>query len=50
MIATDFGQAYNPHPIDGMRQFIKVLLALGVSHSEIDVMARRNPAKLLNLE
>jgi len=50
IVATDFGQPYNPHPIDGMRQFIKVLLALGIADAEIDTMARRNPAKLLDLE
>jgi predicted TIM-barrel fold metal-dependent hydrolase len=50
VMATDFGQPYNPHPIDGMRQFIKVLQALGVTEVEIDTMARRNPARLLDLE
>jgi len=50
IIATDFGQPYNPHPIDGMRQFIKVLQALGITEAEIDTMARRNPSKLLDLE
>jgi len=50
IIATDFGQPYNPHPVDGMRQFIKVLQALGITEGEIDTMARQNPAKLLDLE
>jgi len=50
IVATDFGQPYSPHPIDGMRQFIKVLQALGITDSEIDTMARRNPARLLGLE
>lgn len=50
VMATDFGQSYNPHPIDGMRQFIKVLQALGIAEAEIDTMARRNPARLLDLE
>ncbi|MDQ1280878.1 MAG: hypothetical protein QG670_2141 [Thermoproteota archaeon] len=50
VMATDFGQPYNPNPIDGMRQFIKVMQALGVSDREIDLMVRRNPAKLLGLE
>jgi hypothetical protein len=50
VMATDFGQPYNPHPIDGMRQFMKVLEALGTTRVEIDMMAKRNPAKLLDLE
>jgi len=49
VIATDLGQPYNPHPVDGMRQFIRVLSHMGVTESEIDVMARRNPAKLLGI-
>jgi hypothetical protein len=49
VIATDLGQPYNPHPIDGMRQFIRVLSHMGVTEREIDVMVRRNPARLLGL-
>jgi len=49
VIATDLGQPYNPHPIDGMRQFIRVLSHMGLTESEIDAMARRNPARLLGL-
>jgi Family of unknown function (DUF6282) len=50
VIATDFGQPYNPHPVDGMRQFIRVLQALGITDAQIDVVARRNPAKILGIE
>ena len=49
VMATDLGQPYNPHPIDGMRQFIRVLSHMGVTDNEIDIMARRNPARLLDL-
>jgi len=49
VIATDFGQPYNPNPVDGMRQFIRVLSHMGVTEHEIDVIARQNPAKLLGL-
>mgnify|MGYP001093015718 CR=1 FL=1 len=49
VIATDLGQPYNPHPVDGMRQFMRVLSHMGVTEGEIDVMARRNPARLLGL-
>jgi len=50
VMATDFGQPYNPNPIDGMRQFIKVMQALGISDREVEVMTKRNPARLLGLE
>ncbi|MEM2921962.1 MAG: DUF6282 family protein, partial [Candidatus Bathyarchaeia archaeon] len=49
VMATDFGQPYNPNPIDGMRQFIKVMMALGISEQEVDIMTRRNPARLLSI-
>lgn len=49
VIATDLGQPYNPHPVDGMRQFLRVLSHMGISESEIDMMARKNPARLLGL-
>jgi hypothetical protein len=50
VLATDFGQPYNPNPIDGMRQFIKVMQGLGISNGEIDIMVRKNPARLLDLD
>ncbi len=50
VLATDFGQPYNPNPIDGMRQFIRVMQAVGVSDQEIDIMVRKNPARLLGLD
>ena len=50
VIATDFGHPQMPHPIDGMRLFIRVLQALGITEAEIDTMARRIPAKFLGLE
>ena len=49
VMATDFGQPYNPNPIDGMRQFIKVMMALGISEQEVDIMTRKNPASLLDI-
>jgi len=48
-MATDFGQPYNPNPVDGMRQFIKVMMALGMSEQEVDIMTRKNPARLLGI-
>ncbi len=49
VMATDFGQPYNPNPVDGMRQFIKVMMALGMSEQEVDIMTRKNPARLLGI-
>lgn len=49
-IDTDLGQQMNPHPVDGMRFFIKSLLANGLTRAEIDTVARKVPAMLVNLD
>ena len=49
IMSTDFGQDRSPHPADGMRLFIDEMLRCGVSPAAIDLMARRNPARLLGL-
>jgi len=48
-LATDLGQVYNPEPVDGLRQFIKALLANGITPKEIEMMAQKNPAQLLGV-
>lgn len=50
LISSDFGQAGNPDHATGMATFILALQQRGVTESEIDVMARRNPAMLLGLD
>jgi hypothetical protein len=50
IMATDLGQVHNPKPVEGYRMFIQMLLEKGVTPQEIEVMARRNPARLLDLE
>jgi hypothetical protein len=49
IMSTDFGQDRSPHPADGMRLFIAEMLRCGIAPAAIDVMARRNPARLLGL-
>jgi hypothetical protein len=49
IMSTDFGQDRSPHPADGMRLFIDEMLRAGVPAGAVDVMARRNPARLLGL-
>jgi predicted metal-dependent phosphotriesterase family hydrolase len=36
--------------IDGMRVFIRALLAFGIKEQEIKIMLRDNPAKLMWLD
>jgi hypothetical protein len=50
IMSTDFGQHFSPHPADGMRLFIDDMLRVGLTGEQIDLMARRNPARLLGLE
>jgi hypothetical protein len=50
VLSTDLGQHANMTHPDGMEDMITGLLKEGVSQSDIDLMTKRNPAKLLGLE
>jgi hypothetical protein len=50
VLATDFGQVFNPSPVEGLRMFILGLMNQGITREEIDIMVRKNPAKLLDLD
>ncbi len=50
IIDSDLGQKGNPLHPDGLRAFISALKADGLSEHEIDLVARKNPAKLLGLD
>lgn len=49
VISTDFGHVANARPTAGLREYIDLLRGLGISDQEIDIMARKNPARLLGL-
>jgi len=49
VMATDFGQAENPSPVEGMRRYIKEMLEFGFDQNEIKRMACVNPAGLLGI-
>lgn len=48
-IGSDLGQVDNPSPVEGMRQAIKLCLALGYSEDDVRLMVRDNPAKLVGI-
>ncbi len=50
VIGSDFGQVLHVNSVDGVRIFIRALLAFGISPEEIRVMIRDNPAKLMWLD
>ena len=50
LISSDLGQYLNPLHTDSLKAFIKALREQGISDGGIDMMARQNPARLLELE
>jgi len=49
ILTTDFGQYWNPPPVEGMRMMIATFLRCGLSTEEIELMIKTNPARLLSL-
>src|SRR5690606_5663381 len=49
-IGSDLGQVDNPTPVEGLRQAIKLCLALGFSEDDVRMMVRDNPARLVGLD
>ncbi len=49
VLVTDFGQANHPNPVEGLADFIRQLVGLGVSEDAIHTMANANPRRLLGL-
>jgi hypothetical protein len=50
VLSSDLGQPQNPLHTDGLLAMYKGLMAKGISAADIDVMSRKNPARLLGLE
>lgn len=50
IISTDLGQPQNPLPAEGMRLLMATLLHHGASPKEVELMAKSNPAILLDLD
>ena len=49
ILSSDFGQATNPPPTEGLRDFLNALTDAGIPPADLDLMARRNPATILGL-
>ncbi len=50
LMSSDLGQPGNPVHTQGLRDFITALKANGISDREIDLITRKNPARLLGLD
>jgi hypothetical protein len=47
IISTDAGSMKLPRPVDAMKDFVRRLLQAGITETEMDLMARHNPAFIL---
>lgn len=50
ILSSDLGQKGNPVPPDGLAAFIDALRARGVTPAQIDLVTKRNPGRLLDLQ
>jgi len=50
VIDTDFGRYSLSTPVEGLRQFISLLLDMGISKEDIRTMVKTNPERVLGLE
>jgi predicted metal-dependent phosphotriesterase family hydrolase len=50
ILSSDLGQPMNPVHTDGLLGFFQQLQKKGFTQAEVDMMAKRNPAKFLGLE
>lgn len=48
IFSTDLGQPQNPLLVEGMRLFIATLLHHGITPVEVELLAKENPAELLD--
>ena len=50
LMSSDLGQATSPSHVDGLRAYVTAFRNAGLTNDQIDLMLRRNPARLLGLE
>lgn len=49
IMASDFGQAHNAPPVEGLRSYISAMRDLGFSQDELEQMTVANPGRALSL-
>ena len=50
ILSSDLGQKGNALPPDGLADFIAALRTRGITSAQIDLISKRNPARLLDLQ
>ncbi len=48
VLSTDYGQADNPAPVEGLRAFVAACLADGFTAAQVRRMGAENPAALVS--
>jgi Family of unknown function (DUF6282) len=49
VLSTDLGRKPDPLPAEGYKLFVEKLISEGISQREIDLMMKKNPARLLGI-
>ena len=49
ILATDFGQIFNPPATEGFHMMLAIMLMFGLSEDELRILVKVNPAKILGL-
>jgi hypothetical protein len=49
VLATDFGQIFNPPATEGFHMMLAIMLMFGLSEDELRILVKVNPAKILSL-
>lgn len=50
IVASDVGMPLEPTALEALRLMVRLLLVLGVSEADIDLMLKTNPARLIGLD
>jgi hypothetical protein len=50
ILCTDFGVYTLPTPVEGFREFIACMMDFGIPETDIEIMVKTNPEKLLGLK
>ncbi len=50
LMGTDLAQVWDMSPADGMRHFIAMMIQFGCAPEEVELMCKKNPATLLDIQ
>lgn len=50
ILSTDMGQKHNPVPAEGMRMLVDTMLNSGLTEEELELLIKKNPALMLDID